>query len=64
MFQKALDDYRAEGYDDPMDNVTFGPLGRAAEPSEVAAIFAFVASDDAILLNGTNLLCDGGMTLG
>ena len=64
MFQKALDDYRAEGYDDPMENVTFGPLGRATEPSEIAAIFAFIASDDAILLNGTNLLCDGGMTLG
>ena len=64
IFQKALDDYRAEGYEDPMENVTFGPLGRAAEPSEIAAIFAFLASDDAAIINGSNILCDGGMTLG
>ena len=64
IFQKALDDYRAEGYEDPMENVTFGPLGRATEPSEIAAIFAFLASDDAAIINGSNILCDGGMTLG
>ncbi|MBR2683644.1 MAG: SDR family oxidoreductase [Atopobiaceae bacterium] len=64
IFQKALEDYVAAGYEDPMDNVTFGPLGRAAEPSEIAAIFAFLASDDASIVNGSNILCDGGMTLG
>jgi len=64
MFQKALDDYRAEGYEDPMANVTLGPLGRPAEPSEIAAVFAFLASDDAAIINGSNILCDGGMTLG
>ena len=64
MFQKALDDYIVQGYEDPMANVTLGPLGRPAEPSEIAAIFAFLASDDAAIINGSNILCDGGMTLG
>ena len=64
MFQKALDDYIAQGYEDPMENVTLGPLGRPAEPSEIAAVFAFLASDDAVIINGSNILCDGGMTLG
>lgn len=64
MFQKALDDYRTEGYENPMENVTFGPLGRPSEPSEIAAVFAFLASDDATIINGSNILCDGGMTLG
>ena len=64
MFQKALDDYIAQGYEDPMANVTLGPLGRPAEPSEIAAVFAFLASDDAAIINGSNVLCDGGMTLG
>jgi NAD(P)-dependent dehydrogenase (short-subunit alcohol dehydrogenase family) len=64
MFQKALDDYIAQGYEDPMENVTLGPLGRPAEPSEIAAVFAFLASDDAVIINGSNILCDGGITLG
>ena len=64
MFQKALDDYRAEGYEDPMENVTLGPLGRPSGPSEIAAVFAFLASEDAAIVNGSNILCDGGMTLG
>ena len=64
MFQKALDDYRAEGYENPMENVTLGPLGRPSGPSEIAAVFAFLASEDAAIVNGSNILCDGGMTLG
>ena len=64
MFKKALDDYIAQGYEDPMANVTLGPLGRPAESSEIADVFAFLASDDAAIINGSNILCDGGMTLG
>ncbi len=64
MFQKALDDYVAAGYEDPYDNVTLGPLGRPTEPFEIAAVFAYLASDDAAIINGANILADGGMTLG
>lgn len=37
-------------------------MGRPAEPSEVAAAIAFLASSDASYVNGHNLVVDGGMT--
>jgi meso-butanediol dehydrogenase/(S,S)-butanediol dehydrogenase/diacetyl reductase len=37
-------------------------LGRAAEPEEVAAVMAFLASEDASFVNGVNLPVDGGAT--
>ncbi|TFV98635.1 SDR family oxidoreductase, partial [Oxalobacteraceae bacterium OM1] len=37
------------------------PLGRGAEPEEVAGVIAFLASDDARFVNGVNLPVDGGL---
>ncbi|CSC10747.1 oxidoreductase%2C short-chain dehydrogenase/reductase family protein [Vibrio cholerae] len=37
-------------------------LGRAAEPKEIAAVVAFLASDDASFVHGVNLPVDGGAT--
>ncbi len=36
------------------------PLGRVAEPSEVASIAAFLASDDASYVTGETIYVDGG----
>jgi meso-butanediol dehydrogenase/(S,S)-butanediol dehydrogenase/diacetyl reductase len=37
------------------------PLGRSAQPEEVASVIAFLASDDASFVNGVNLPVDGGV---
>ena len=38
------------------------PLGRGCEPEEVAAVIAFLASDDASFVSGVALPVDGGVT--
>lgn len=38
------------------------PLGRPAEPEEVADVIAFLASHDARFVNGVNLAVDGGLS--
>ena len=37
-------------------------LGRIADPSEIASVIAFLASDDASYISGASLLVDGGLT--
>jgi meso-butanediol dehydrogenase/(S,S)-butanediol dehydrogenase/diacetyl reductase len=37
------------------------PIGRVAEPADIAAVVAFLASDDARFVNGVNLPVDGGV---
>lgn len=38
------------------------PLGRHAQPEEIAALFAFLASDDARYITGATITIDGGET--
>ena len=45
-------------------NVAFAdrlPIGRAATPEEIAGVIAFLASEDAIFVNGAILPVDGGL---
>jgi glucose 1-dehydrogenase len=39
------------------------PMGRAAEAAEIAAVFAFLASDDASYITGQTIFACGGLTL-
>lgn len=38
------------------------PVGRFAQPEEVASLIAYLASDDAAMITGSNMLIDGGFT--
>jgi meso-butanediol dehydrogenase/(S,S)-butanediol dehydrogenase/diacetyl reductase len=37
------------------------PIGRVAQPADIAAVVAFLASDDARFVNGANIPVDGGV---
>ena len=37
------------------------PIGRSATPEEVAGVIAFLASEDAVFINGVSLPIDGGL---
>ena len=39
------------------------PVGRFAEPEEVAAVALFLASDDSLMINGADIAVDGGYTI-
>jgi len=38
------------------------PIGRLAEPAEIANVIAFVASDEASFVTGATINVDGGYT--
>ena len=63
MFRRILEQYK-ETYENPLDNVTLGPMNRPGEPMEMANVVVFLCSDEASYVNGSNFLVDGGMTLG
>ncbi len=46
------------------DKVRHIPMGRIATPEEVAAIVAFLASDDAAYITGQTINANGGMYFG
>ncbi len=54
-----------EGHADPASRRAeldaLHPIGRVGQPSEVAAVAAFLASEDASFVTGAELVVDGGL---
>jgi 3-oxoacyl-[acyl-carrier protein] reductase len=56
---------RAEYTDKMLDEVNRKvPMGRHAKPEEIAALFAYLASEDAAYITGQVFTCDGAETAG
>ena len=56
---------RAEYTDEMLGKVNEGiPMKRHAEPEEIGALYAFLASDDAKYITGADIRIDGGETAG
>jgi meso-butanediol dehydrogenase/(S,S)-butanediol dehydrogenase/diacetyl reductase len=49
---------RSEVFDGFMERIA---MGRPAQPSEIAGVSAFLASDDASFVTGAHIAVDGGL---
>jgi len=58
--RKVFEDARARGVESKIGHVT--PLKRAGRPEEIAALAAFLASDDASYIDGQCIAADGGVS--
>lgn len=64
MMERLIGEYDAAGLDGRAKLGEAQPIGRFGTPAEVAAVAAFLASDDASLVTGVPLPIDGGMNAG
>ena len=53
----------AQGQASPDSFSRINPLGRAGEPSEVASLVRYLATDAPSFLTGTMIMIDGGQTI-
>jgi NAD(P)-dependent dehydrogenase (short-subunit alcohol dehydrogenase family) len=58
-----LNHFRSDGRDFLRKHGQLAPIGRAAEPKEIAEIVAFLASDRASFIVGSVVMADGGMSV-
>ena len=61
--QRWVDKGKAQSTQQLIDAVAAQtPIGRLAQPEEIAAVIQFLASDEASYVTGSELVADGGWT--
>ena len=63
MVTNILDHFRDDGREFLAEHGRNAPIGRAAQPREIAEIVAFLASDRASFIVGAVVMADGGMSV-
>ena len=58
-----LNHFREDGREFRAEHGTKAPIGRAAQPPEIAEIVSFLASDRASFIVGSVVMADGGMSV-
>jgi NAD(P)-dependent dehydrogenase (short-subunit alcohol dehydrogenase family) len=58
-----LNHFRKDGREFLTEHGAKAPIGRAADPAEIAEIVAFLASDRASFIVGSVVMADGGMSV-
>lgn len=58
-----LNHFRDDGREFLAEHGTIAPIGRAADPSEIAEIVSFLASDRASFIVGAVVMADGGISV-
>lgn len=64
MALNSIAEFSDMAFDNDAESGDLGPIGRMIEPSEIAGVFCFLASEEAAILNGIDVVADGGKTLG
>lgn len=64
MMAQILDNYAKKAGGDPSVYYSTSPMGRAGSPEEMAEGVYFLTSEKSSFANGTNLVIDGGSTIG
>ncbi len=57
-----LDDHFAKNPSERASALAVQPMGRMAQPSEIAKVVTFLLSDDASFVNGADWIVDGGLS--
>jgi NAD(P)-dependent dehydrogenase (short-subunit alcohol dehydrogenase family) len=63
MVTNLLNHFRKDGREFLAEHGAKAPIGRAADPAEIAEIVAFLASDRASFIVGSVVMADGGMSV-
>ncbi|MDD2302259.1 MAG: SDR family NAD(P)-dependent oxidoreductase [Eubacteriales bacterium] len=64
MMAQILENYAKKSGGDPAAYFSTSPMGRAGTPEEIAEGMYYLTSSKASYANGTNLVLDGGSTIG